>query len=106
MDDVLVTPDFASTAAHWVRTASVLGFALSAHDLHLVRARLTDPHQRAVLLAQVKGDVPDLILKHSLAGQQQKYFDNDIAAHVRAVGVFEDDDTLHVPALLHVDPDA
>lgn len=106
MDDVLATPDFASTAAQWARAAPALGFDLVDHDLHLVRARLSDPHQRVVLLAQGKGDAPDLILKHSLVGQQQKHFDNGVAAHIRAVGVFEGDDTLHVPALLHVDPDS
>ncbi len=106
MDDVLTTPDFALTAALWERTVPALGFALTDHDLHLIRARFSDPHQRVVILAQGHGDIPDLILKHSLAGQHQKHFDNGVAAHVRAADVFDGEDALHVPALLHVDPDA
>jgi len=106
MDDVLATPDFALTAAQWARTAPALGFALADHDLHLIRARLTDPHQRVVVLAQGRGDAPDLILKHTLAGQLYKHFDNGVVAHVRAVKVFDGEGRLHVPALLHVDPDA
>ncbi|MEJ6745352.1 MAG: hypothetical protein QNK98_01035 [Yoonia sp.] len=68
MNDVLTTPDFALTAALWDRTAPALGFVLTDHDLHLIRARFSDPHQRVVILAQGHGDIPDLILKHSLAG--------------------------------------
>ena len=106
MDDVLTVPDFALTAALWERTAPALGFALTNHDLHLIRARFSDPHQRVVISAQGHGDIPDLILKHSLAGQHQKHFDNEVAVHVRAADGFEDEDALHVPALLHVDLEA
>lgn len=106
MDDILAQPDFSHTAAQWAAASPALGFGPADHSLHLIRARLSDPHQRVVLLAQGEGDLPDLILKHSLGGQQQKHFDNGVAAHRRAFDMFVGADKMHVPALLHVDETA
>ena len=103
---MLNTPDFALTAAAWAQVAPGLGFTPKDYQLHLVRARLSDPHQRIVLLAQGVDQAPDLILKHSISGQQQKHFNNGVAAHLRAVEVFAGQGAMHVPALLHSDPDA
>lgn len=105
MDDVFGTANFEATAARWTQAAPQLGFGPNDHKLHLVRARMNDQHQRVVVLAQGQGGAPDLIVKHSLSGQAQRHFDNGVAAHRRAVDVFSNVDLVHVPALLHVDPD-
>lgn len=52
-----------------------------------------------------QGGAPDLILKHSLSGQERQHFDKGVAAHRRAAAVFEGAGRLHVPALLHVAPE-
>jgi len=103
MDDVFAPPDFSLTAAVWAQVAPDLGFGNSDHQLHLVRARLRDAHQRVVLLAQGQGGAPDLILKHSLSGQQQNHFDNGVAAHQRAYDAFADAKGLYVPQMMLVD---
>ena len=103
MNDPMAKVDFTATAAHWADVAPRLGFGVQSHTLHLVRARLTDAHQRVVVLAQGRSGAPDLILKHSLAGQLPQHFDNGVAAHARAIAVFEAAKGMAVPAILHVD---
>ena len=105
MNDLLATPDFSATAAVWAEVSPALGYGTARQTLHLVRARLSDAHQRVVVLAIGQGGAPDLILKHSLSGQERQHFDKGVAAHRRAAQAFDTAPRMHVPDLLYVVPE-